>query len=307
MIVAPNGPGITRVTEFLVDRGVESHRLRDAVADLGVHHRADPVVLTGRRGAGLSALLEVVLEEAAAFGFPVAVARCAPAETDLPYAVVTQLAAQLAGAGHRLPLRLLGAPAAAAVPGLCAECLDLARRQPLVLVVDDGQWADAASRRWLAAMTGRARQAPLLLVQAGAIEPPRPPADVVHVRPLGEQAVRELIASVCDRPADSAFVTGVLAATGGSPAVLRAALDRFVRRDLPPTAEHLGELVEHAATVIGDRAAVVLDRLPADALALIQAMAVCGDALDLDLVCSLTPPRRRPPAASLALLVRLGL
>src|SRR5438128_11357131 len=96
MIAAPNGPGITGVAEFLVERGPESHRLRHAVARLAAHHRAGPLVLTGRRGAGFSALLDVVTEEAATFGIPAAVARCSPAETDLAYGVVTQLAAQLA-------------------------------------------------------------------------------------------------------------------------------------------------------------------------------------------------------------------
>ena len=307
MIVAPNGPGIAGVAEFLVERGPELHRLRHAVGRLAAHRRSDPLVLTGTRGAGLSALLDVAVAEAGAIGIPAAVARCTPAEADLPYGVVTQLAAQLAGAGHRLPLRMLGAPSAAAVPGLCAEFLDVARRQPLLLAVDDVHWADTASRRWLGALAGRVRQAPLLLVQAGAIGQARPSVDVLHVRPLGEQAVRELIGLLCDRPADSTFVTGTARATGGSPAVLRVVLDRFARLGLPPTTEHLAAVAEHAAEVLGDRAAPVLDRLPTDALALIRAMAVCGDAFDLDLVCSLAPPRQRPASASLALLVRLGL
>jgi DNA-binding CsgD family transcriptional regulator len=305
VIVAPNGPGIAGAAEFLVDRDHELDRLRTAVARLAAGHRGGSLVLAGRRGAGFSALLDVVAEEAAAFGIPAAIARCTPAETDLPYGVVTQLAAQLADG--RLPLRSLGAPGTAAIPGLCAEFLDLARTQRLVLVVDDVHWADAASRRWLAAMTGRARHTPLLLVRAGAIEPPQQAAEVVALRPLGEQAIRALIASACDEQPDPAFVTGVAAATEGSPAVLRAVLDRFARLGLAPTGEHLPEVTAHAATVVGDRAAAVLDRLPVDALALIRAMAVCGDAFDLDLVGSLAPPRRRPGAAALALLVRFGL
>jgi DNA-binding CsgD family transcriptional regulator len=304
MTVAPYEPGIPGVAEFLVERGPELHRLRHAVDRLAAHRRGTPLVLTGTRGAGLSALLEAAVAEAGAVGIPAAVARCTPAESDLPYAVVTQLAAQLAGAGHRLPLRLLDAPARAAVPGLCAEFLDLARTRPLVLAVDDVHWADPASRRWLGALACRAGQAPLLLVQAGAIEQQWPPATVLRVRPLGEQAVRELIGARCGHPADPAFAARAAQATGGSPAVLRDVLDRFVRLDLPPTTEHLAE---HTAAVVGDRAVPVLDRLPADALALIRALAVCGDAGDLDFVRALTPLARRSADASLALLVRLGL
>jgi DNA-binding CsgD family transcriptional regulator len=307
MTVAPSGPGIPGAAEFLVERGPELHRLRHAVGRLAAHRRSAPLVLTGTRGAGLSALLDVAVAEAGAIGIPAAVARCTPAEARLPYGVVTQLAAQLAGAGHRLPLRLLGTPARAAVPGLCAEFLDLARRQPLVLAVDDVHWVDPASRRWLGALAGRAGQAPLLLVQAGAIAQPRPPATVLHVRPLGEQAVREVIGARCGHPADPAFVTRAARATGGSPAVLRDVLDRFARLDLPPTTEHVAAVAAHAASVVGDRAVAALDRLPADALALIRAMAVCGDAGDLDFVRALAPPGRRSADASCALLVRLGL
>ena len=307
MIVAPIDPGIAGAAGFLVDRDRELDRLRTAVTRLAAQGRGGSLVLAGRRGAGLSTLLDVVAEEAAAFGIAVAVARCAPAEADLPYAVVTQLAAHLAGTGTRLPLRHLGAPAATAIPGLCAEFLDLAGTEPLVLLVDDVHWADTASRRWLAAMAGRARHTPVLLVRAGAIEPPRPPAEVLHVRPLEEGAVRTLIDATCGGPAEPAFVTGLTTATEGSPAVLRVVLDRFARLGLPPAAAHLAEATACAATVVGDRAAAVLDRLPADALALVRAMAVCGDAVDQDLVGSLVPPGQRTGDAALALLVRLGL
>src|SRR5690349_15123311 len=101
VIVAPNGPGISGVAEFLVDRDQEVDRIAPAIARLAAGHGGSLAVV-GRRGAGFSALVDVLAEEAAAYGIPAAIARCAPAETDLPYGVVTQLAAQLTGG--RLPL-----------------------------------------------------------------------------------------------------------------------------------------------------------------------------------------------------------
>jgi DNA-binding CsgD family transcriptional regulator len=304
----PGKPGVERAaaSDALVGRDRELARLHHAVRLLATAGRSEVLTLTGPRGAGLSSLLGVAVDAARAAGVLAAVARCTPAETDLPYGVVSQLAAQLRGAGHRLELRALGESGPATVPGLCAEFLALAWRRPLLLAIDDVEWADPGSRRWLSALAGRSRQAPLLLVQAStAVRPLRP--DVLAVRPLSEGDVRGLIASLSGRPADAAFVTGAAAATQGSPAVLRIVLDRFARLSLSPVAENLPTLAECAAEVAGDRAAPVIDRLPVPALALLRAMALCGAALDIDLVASLATPRELLTQGSLALLVRLGL
>ncbi|OLF16212.1 hypothetical protein BU204_17715 [Actinophytocola xanthii] len=179
--------------------------------------------------SGSPSLLDAALAVADQAGVLAASARCTPAEADLPYAMVSQLAATLRGVGHRLavcPLRRSAAPAAA-VSRLCAEFLALATRHPLLLTVEGLEWADPGSRRWWRAMTGRVSQAPLLLV-------------------------------ACEE---------------------------------------------------SDRARVepVIGRLPDDALALVRAMAVCGEVVDFDVVAALAAPRTLPVPAALELLVRLGL
>lgn len=297
-----------KVVTLLVDRDAELAELRRAVHALAFRGRSGVLTLAGRRGTGLTALLDAAAGQARALGVLTAVARCTPAETDLRYGVISQLAAGLGGVEHRPALRPLWEPGPpeAAVPGLCAEFLALATRHPLLLAVDDTQWADPDSRRWLDALAHRIQHAPVLLVQVTAGPPPEP-AEVLHVRPLGELAIRRLIASMCAGPVEETFSAGAVAATGGSPAVLRVVLDRFARLDLPPVGEHLPVLAEQVAQVVGDRAAPVISRLPADALNLLRAMAVCGDALDFDLVDALAAPQVVPAPDALRLLVRLGL
>lgn len=300
---------------ILVERDDEVAQLRDRVDDLSRRRRSGMVTVTGRRGVGLSALLTVAVAQARAADVTVAIARCSPAESDIRYGVVSQLTAGLPGP-RTLPSITADEPARTLVPALCAEFLAVARRRPLLVAVDDVQWADRESREWLRAMARRVHQAPLLFVQATtADEPPagddrwlaepRPEAArVLRLRPLRERGVRRVISSRYAGPVDSSFVAGATEASGGSPAVLRAVLNHFAHESLPPTAEHVPEFAARAAEVIGDREAEAVAALPADALALLRAVALCGDSLGFDLAATLAGPGA---AQTRPLLVRLGL
>jgi len=303
---------------ILVERDGEVASLRRRVDALHRHGRSGMVTVTGRRGVGLSALLKVAVAQARAVSLPVVLARCSPAESDIRHGVVSQLAAGLAGP-HPLPS--LGAAQDSPrtlVSSLCAEFLAYARRRPLVVAVDDVQWADEDSLEWLRAMARRVHQAPMLLVQATTaaehptgsdrwLADPRPEAArVLRLQPLRERGVHRLIASRYAGPVDSSFVVGATEASGGSPAVLRAVLNHFEHASLPPLAEHVPEFAARAAEVIGDRETDAVAALPDDALALLRAIALCGDSLGFDLVTTLTGPAVAA-ADTLSLLARLGL
>jgi DNA-binding CsgD family transcriptional regulator len=301
------------VPDALVERDAEIEQLLGSVVAL-VSGRSGLVTVTGRRGAGLSALLELAVAEAKALGLPAALARCSRAESGIRYGVVSQAAAGLAGAGCADPLRLShngDFPAAAVIPRLCGEFVALARRTPLLIAVDDAHWADRGSREWLAAMARRLRHAPILLIQS--VADPADPADVteasqvIEVRPLGARGIRRVITSSCAGRVDRSFAAEAAAATQGSPAVLRAALDRFAQACLPASADNAPVFAARAAEVVGERVADAVASLPHDALALVRAMAVGGDALDLDLICSLADPGVPPAPAALTALARLGL
>ncbi|WP_216216668.1 AAA family ATPase [Amycolatopsis aidingensis] len=164
--------------------------LEQRVRALAARRDSAAVTLTGQGGSGRTTLLERAARTAREHGLTVALARCTPAEAELPYGVVSQLAAQLR---HRpagrpsLDALSRGGPDGAAVAALCAEFLDLARHDPMVLAVDDAHWADPASRRWLRALAARLRQAPLLLVRtlaAGAVPADRYPPGIEQMLPM---------------------------------------------------------------------------------------------------------------------------
>ncbi|GAA1012187.1 hypothetical protein Aple_008440 [Acrocarpospora pleiomorpha] len=246
---------------------------------------------------------------------PAVLARCSPAEADLRFGVVSQITAGLAGAGYLASSRRLWAEEQAVttlIPALCGAFAALARKHPLLIALDDAQWADGESKAWLAAMAQRLRYVPILLIQAstlaeGATEPGPVAHNVVHVPPLSERGVREVIASRCAGPVDGAFVTAATEATAGSPAVLLAVLDHFALASLPPVVRHAQVLLERAAEVTGDRVAGSLSRLPADALALLRVIAVCEGGLGFDLLTSLAAPRTMSPEQALSFLLRLDL
>ena len=147
--------------------------------------------LRGEPGIGKSRLLAELASLAAATGSTVLEARASEYEADLPYALWTEaLDRHLAEAGaHRLSRLGLADPGSLAVllpalAGLAAEqpapsdrhrthraLRDLLERltatQPLVVCLDDVQWADPASGDMLAALVHRGPRAPVLLAIAG--------------------------------------------------------------------------------------------------------------------------------------------
>lgn len=307
--------------EFLAEREGQIRRLGRQVAELQFGRPGMTTVL-GEPGTGRSALLRAAVARAREAGLLAVLARCSPAEADLRYGVVSQITSGLAGAGYPAFARRLWVedqPAAALIPALCGEFVALAREHPLLIALDDAQWADEESKAWLAAMPHRLRGVPMLLVQAralgegeggvvGSATGPGPvPHSVIQVPPLRERGVRQVIASRYAGPVDGAFVTAATEATGGSPAALLAVLDHFAHASLPPAARYVPVLLERAAEVSGDRVAGSLSRLPADALALLRAMAVCENGLGFDLLTSLASPRTMFPEQVLSVLVRLGL
>ncbi|MBE8517563.1 AAA family ATPase [Amycolatopsis sp. H6(2020)] len=196
--------------EIFVGREAELDRLHEAVVDLGTGVGRS-VWLEGEPGSGRTALLAEVVAAAHDFDPAFAAADALdqrfslrplldalgvhPRATDARRAA---LAERLAGQSGEDPLDdVLGL-----VRELCAEA-------PLVLVVDDLQWADDTTLRVWRYLSRETRQLPLLLV--GACRPvPRPAAlddlldnddiTVLTVPPLAEDATRELATELAGAP-----------------------------------------------------------------------------------------------------------
>src|SRR5215813_13081056 len=190
------------------------------------------LVVRGEAGVGKSALLEHMAEAAA--DMRVARAAGAESEMELAFAGVHQLCAPLldrleglpgpqrAALGIAFGLREGGAPdrflVGLAVLTLLAE---VAEERPLLCVVDDAQWLDAASAQVLVFAARRLLAEPVGLVFAA-----RDPGEQfrglaeLEVRGLPDQDARTLLGSVVRFGLDERVRDRILAETDGNPLAL---------------------------------------------------------------------------------------
>ena len=299
----------------LVEREDEIAVLRRGIRGV-LAGRSGRVTVVGRRGAGRSALLAAAVREARVAGMITAFASCSPLESEVHRGVINRLFADIAGADCRLdggPRSCCRASAERSIPTLCGDFVGVASQGPLLIAVDDAQWADPGSKAWLEAMEHRLQQAPILLVRSilSAGEPLSARAggeDTVVAAPLTEGGLRQLIA---DRfpgsRQDPRFATGVHLATGGLPALVAPVLERLSAAGQDPLAVHLPAVTEHLADVRIAGLAVSIAALPADALNLVRATAMCRGLLDFDLVTTLAGPLAGAVGDALHQLIGLGL
>ena len=209
------------------------------------------VVVSGDPGMGKTMLLRWLLDEARNVG-AASVWSAAIEGLEVPFLAAEQLLAGLAGLGGFDQDELVaphedqawGSPGSTVLVGAVERVLRAAGRGPLVLVLDDLQWADeatAAMIQHVAFLLGTSSTAlPLLMVvavrstevgdgpRAGGRAAGRllrePAARALHVGPLDEVEVRELCRSVSGEYPRGAELRDLLASTGGSPLLVRAHL-----------------------------------------------------------------------------------
>ena len=224
----------------LLEREVERGELRVALAGAAAG-RGAVVLVEGPPGIGKTRLLDDAAVAAARLGIGVLRARAHELERRVPFAVVRGLLEPVLAETDAVPAsaetavaRLLGgtlgAPggaeeAAGLVHGLYALTAALAARAPQALLVDDVQWADVASVRYLLYLARRAEslalalivgvrgeEAPELvarLVDAGSVQRLRPAA-------LSADALGVVLAERLGREAGPALRDSCLRATGGN-------------------------------------------------------------------------------------------
>ena len=288
--------------------------LADLEAALGAAatRRGAAIVLEGPAGIGKSSLLDATRAAAPGHGLAVAAARGSDLETAYAWGVVRQLLeARLRGMAPESRARALDGAAALAGPvvlpgpeagevnaetsfgvlhGLYWLVANLAAGRPQLLLVDDLQWADAASARFLAFLANRVEELPVLLLAAQRPGAARLPGAAVRtLAPLSAAGTAALLAEDDGGQVPAGLAAACHDATGGNPLLLRrlaAELPRdggadphgdLVSRIGPDalagvvgaTIERLGEDAARLA-----RAVAVLDRAP---LAMAAALAVVDD------------------------------
>lgn len=241
--------GMAGGSQQLLERGGELARLEQAVRAL-VHGRGGVLIIEGAAGIGKSALLRAVCEQATEREVQTLTARGSELERDFGFGVVRQLLerrmvradeaqrAELFSGAARLAAPVLGlsgdgsGDSFAALHGLYWLVANLAMNGPVVLAIDDLQWVDEPSLRWLVYLCHRMEGLPVLV--AAASRPPRPGhpqllvellavfgVEILCPGPLSEPAVARLICEGLGAAPDPAFVTTCANLTGGNPFALR--------------------------------------------------------------------------------------
>lgn len=293
----------------LLEREADLRTVRAAVS-AAAQSRGSWVVVAGQAGIGKTELVRAALS--CVSDVTVAWATGSEFESDYPFGVVRQLLEPLVtatsdadalftGAAHLA--RAVLAPPAPAAPAIDPEpdfatlhglywlCVNLSDRRPLVLVVDDVQWADEASLHWLGFLARRVPGLPVLILmtqRSGTETSASPgldalllqtPTTTIRPAPLSERATADLVARALGTPADP-FVAACHRATRGNPLFLGELLSQLRDRQVAPDAD----AARHVATVgpvqVGEMIRRRLDGLPPETGAIVRAAAVLGDGAD---------------------------
>ncbi len=224
-------------------RWLAARRTRPAV--LGLH---------GPAGIGKSRFLSRIAAHAAAAGWSVAPGYCEAYLSARPLQAFVQAAASLPGE-----------PLAADTPEAVRAAL-LAGQQVL-LVIDDWQWADDASRDFLADLLRDADPARLACVlasrESGFDFPASGESEVLALTPLGRDATLAAIEALLASP-DPFVVDRIERASGGSPLLIEELCHAFATGTAAPDRDPRGAWFDQAVQSRFDR----LERADRDLLKL---------------------------------------
>ena len=280
--------------------------------------RGQLVVVEGPAGIGKTRLLEAVAAACEPAGHGVFGARGSELEREFAFGVVRQLFGPLTpapgasppadvfsgAAGLALPL-LTGVTAAdetvtrspmadPIVPllhGLYWLVANLAREQPVALLVDDAHWADLPSLRFLSFLATRLDGlAVLALAAVRAPEPGTPQlvqrladdARVLRPSALSEEAVATLVRTHLSAEAPAELCHACHDATGGNPFLTRELIRELAMAGVGPAVAAL-ELDAVRPRNVSRSVLLRIGRLPPEAARLARALAVLGDGADVRL------------------------
>jgi DNA-binding CsgD family transcriptional regulator len=265
-------------------------------------------LIEGAAGIGKSRLLTEARRRAAASNMCVLSARGGELEREFPFGVARQLfepalarsdespfmgAAQAARPVFELtPDRDDVDPSFASMHGLYWLTVNLSVDGPALLAVDDLHWCDRASLRFLAYLVRRLEGLPVLVL--ASLRPAQPGVDAallgeiagdpltveIRPRPLSVDSASALVSERLGQDAAPAFSAACHSATGGNPLLLVELLKALAVEGVQPDVAHIGVVADLGSTAVSRAVLLRLRRLPNDAVALADAIAVLGDGAD---------------------------
>lgn len=302
----------------LIEREEERRILYDAIlaARFG---EGRFVLVQGPAGIGKSVLVGTERERLRATGMTVLTARCSALESTYAFGVVRQLFevrlrthSQWLDGSAASSHAAFDTPGEAAAPGSFDDVshsvlhglywltVNACGEGPLTIVIDDLQWCDGPSLRFLSYLAGRlAGLSLLILVTARTGEQAAREslvAELIHqehtqvlqLKPLSSPGVVAFLSARLDVPPNGEFAAACEEATQGNPLLLDE-LSRAMRADGIRADTASPDVVRGLGPRAVSRAGLLrLAQLDEDAVALAQAVAVLGDAADLEVLRRMT-------------------
>jgi ATP/maltotriose-dependent transcriptional regulator MalT len=303
-------------TAGLLEREAELAALERLIDD-AEDGRGRVVLIEGPAGIGKTRLLAEARERAAR-RMTVLSARCGELERDLSFGAVRQLFEAAVRDPERRERLMAGAAAAAegvleapggegaaegsfaVLHGLYWVTLNLAEERPVLLAIDDLQWSDRPSLRFLAYLVRRLEGAPVLVAATLRTTDPGtdpsllaelaadPLTESLRPAPLGTDAIAELARARLGADADPGFAAACQEATGGNPLLLLQLLSALDEDGIRPAAAGAEAVREIGARAVSRTVLVRLARLSPDAVSVARAVAVLGESSRLPVVAALT-------------------
>ena len=303
-------PAAAEPSAPLLEREDELAALRTALEEAALGE-GRLLVIEGRAGVGKSALLHSVRSSAGEAGMTVLSARGGELERSFAFGVVLQLfEGPVRAASPEERDELFAGPAAhvrplleeggddvegqevAVLHALYWLCANLAERSPLLLAVDDLQWADTPSLHFLAYLAQRLDSLPVLAVatlrrtealdEKGLVArlADHPATTFVELAPLSREGVYALVRERFPNAGD-AFCAACAQVSGGNPHLVRELLAALAADGRSPDDTTAKEVSELAPDAVLRSVLARLARLPDDASSLARAVAVLGDDAEL--------------------------
>ncbi len=322
------GPYASGAGERLIERDAELATVMRLLVSVGGGTGA-VLFVDGAPGVGKSELLAAAGTLAQTRGLGVLRARASEFESEMAFGVARQLLEPMLRAANRVDRRRLvdglahvgaralgldsgEAPADpfAAIHGLYWLCANRCELGPLVVLVDDLQWADEPSLAWLGYLARRTRELAALVVlglrsrgpDSGRAELASLLADAaserLSLRPLSSSGVAALVRSRLDATADEEFCLTCSELTGGNPMFVIELLESAREEGLPARSESTPALRQIAPGAVGTSVLARLGRSGTDGVALAQAVAILGPGSEVGLAAELA--QLDPETAELA-------
>ena len=315
-----------RSVDGLAEREGEMAQLQQALARLDAGQPTG-VLIEGPAGIGKTRLLDELCAQGRARGVRVLIARGSPLERSFGYGVVRQLLEPAitddmlcaAAAPARAVFDLSaehGEGSLAVLHALYTVTAQLAAEGPLLLGIDNLQWADAPSLRYLAYVARRISGVSTMIAATMRTGEAHDIADLVaelawdtdtlllRPQPLTEQATSELVARAYGQPAAPLFVAACHRTTCGNPLLLRQLLQALVSAAVKPDASHAQAVLAVGSRAVSSQVLLRLRRMPEPCRRVARSVAVLGEAAQLPHVAELSGLPEAEAAAAVATLTR---